>query len=256
MEDCKQIIDSYLKWIRDNTVIKTITEGQTCVISTPFLDRHNDNIEIYLQKKENKYILTDDGYTLNDLRLSGFELNSPKREHIFKTILNGFGIKAIGEELVVESISGDIGQKKHRLLQGILAVNDMFNLSQEMVRSLFREDVELYFKSNNIVFTKDIKITGKTGFDHNIDFLVPASLTKPERLIQTINTPRRESISLAVFAFNDILQNRDGQSKNYVIYNDTDKSIPSEHLDALAKYDIFGIPWSQKEICLTEYALN
>ena len=256
MEDCKQIVDSYLKWIKDNTMVKTIVEGQTCLISTPFLDRHNDHIEIYVQKKDNKFVLTDDGYTINDLRLSGFELNTQKREHIFKTILNGFGIKSIGDELVIESTSEDMGQKKHRLLQAILAVDDMFNLSQETIHSLFKEDVELYFKTNNIVFTKDIKIAGKTGFDHNIDFLVPASRTKPERLIQTINTPRRDSISLTVFAFNDISQVRSRQAKNYVIYNDTDKSVSPEPIEALKNYDIVGIPWSKKEICLTEYALN
>lgn len=256
MENCSQIVDSYLKWIKDNTVVKTIVEGQTCLISTPFLDRHNDHIEIYVQKKDNKYIITDDGYTINDLRLSGFELNTPKREHIFKTILNGLGIKTVGDELLIESSTEDIGQKKHRLLQAILAVDDMFNLSQETIHSLFKEDVELYFKTNNIVFTKDIKITGKTGFDHNIDFLVPASKTKPERLIQTINTPRRDSISLAVFAFNDISQVMSRQSKNYVIYNDTDKNVPTDPIEALKNYDIMGIPWSKKEICISEYELN
>jgi len=256
MDDCRQIVDSYLKWIRDNTMVKTIAEGQTCLISTPFLDRHNDHIEIYVIKKDNKYILTDDGYTLGDLKLSGFEVNSPKREHIFKTVLNGFGIKTSGDELIIDSTLEDLGQKKHRLLQAILAVNDMFNLSQEMVHSLFKEDVELYFKTNNIVFTKDIKLTGKTGFDHNIDFLIPASKTKPERLIQTINTPRKDTISLAVFAFNDISQFRNIQAKNYVIFNDTDKSVPTEPIEALNKYDILGIPWSRREICLNEYALN
>ena len=41
--DCQSIIDSYIQWIRDNTVIKSIKEGQSCEITTPFLDRHNDN---------------------------------------------------------------------------------------------------------------------------------------------------------------------------------------------------------------------
>ena len=55
----------------------------------------------------------------------------------------------------------------------------MFNLSQETVTSLFKEDVELYLLSNDIYFSKDIKLTGKSGFDHNIDFLIPRSKNKP-----------------------------------------------------------------------------
>ena len=192
MLDCNKIIDEYISWIRDNTVVKTIEEGQSCLVSSPFLDRHNDHLNIYIVKIGNNFRITDDGYTINDLKMSGLEINTPKREKIFRTVLNGFGVKTDqNNALYVEASLNNIGQKKHHLLQAILAVNDMYTLSQEMVYSLFKEDVELYLKSNEIYFSKDIKITGKTGFDHNIDFLITASKTKPERLIKTVNNPKR-----------------------------------------------------------------
>lgn len=183
--DCQYVIAEYLKWIKDNTVIKTVEEGKVCSISTPFLDRHNDHLDIYLSRTNDSLKLTDNGYTIADLKMSGFEINTPKRESILKTALNGFGVKMNGnDELYVDANSQNIGQKKHYLLQAIIAVNDMFNLAQETIYSLFKEDVELYFKSNDIFFSKDIKLTGKSGFDHNIDFLIPASKNKPERLIK------------------------------------------------------------------------
>lgn len=255
--DCQLVINEYLKWIKDNTIAKTIEEGKICSISTPFLDRHNDHLDIYLIKNEGIIKLSDNGYTIADLKMSGLEINTPKRDTILKTALNGFGIKINGnDELYVEANIHNIGQKKHYLLQAILAINDMFNLSQETIYSLFKEDVELYFRSNDIFFSKDIKLTGKSGFDHNIDFLVPASRIKPERLIKTINTPKKDSILSTIMAFTDINQTRDTKTANYVVYNDIEKEVTKDVISALDNYNIKHIPWTKKEQCLTDFSLN
>ena len=255
--DCQLVINDYLKWIKDNTIAKTIEEGKICSISTPFLDRHNDHLDIYLIKNEGAIKLTDNGYTLADLKMSGLEINTPKRESILKTALHGFGIKIdLNDELYVEANMQNVGQKKHYLLQAILAINDMFNLSQETIYSLFKEDVELYFRSNDIFFSKDIKLTGKSGFDHNIDFLIPASKIKPERLIKTINTPKKDSILFTIMAFTDIIQTRDTKTANYVVYNDIEKEVSKDVISALDNYNITHIPWTKKEKCLTDFSLN
>ena len=255
--DCQQVITEYLKWIKDNTVTKTVEEGKVCSISTPFLDRHNDHLDIYLLKTNDNLKLTDNGYTIADLKMSGFEINTPKRESILKTALNGFGVKMNGnDELYVDANPQNIGQKKHYLLQAILAVNDMFNLAQETVYSLFKEDVELYFKSNDIFFSKDIKLTGKSGFDHNIDFLIPASKNKPERLIKAINTAKKDTVLSSIMAFNDINQTRETPTKNFVVYNDLEKEVSKDVIGALDNYSVKHIPWSHKELSLTEFRLN
>lgn len=255
--DPSRIIEEYLKWIKDNTLIRSVSNGVAASISTPFLDRHNDHLEIYINKIDNHFHLTDDGYTVHDLEMSGLTLNSPKREQIFKSILVGFGIK-LGErdELYTEATLANIGQKKHYLLQAMLAVNDMYTLSQENILSLFKEDVELYLRSGKIFFNKDIKIGGKSGFDHNIDFIIPPSQSRPERLIRTINNPQKNSISATIFSFNDIAALREESSQNYVIYNDnTNYKISAESLSALENYNVKSIPWSNKERCLEEFAL-
>ena len=255
--DCNKIIDDYIRWIKDNTVVSTIEEGQSCVVSSPFLDRHNDHVNIYIVKEGDHFKLTDDGYTIQDLKMSGLEINTEKREKIFRTVLNGFGVQS-GEnsELYVTATNGNMGQKKHYLLQAILAVNDMYTFAQETVYSLFKEDVELYFRSNEIFFTKDIKITGKTGFDHNIDFLITASSNKPERLIKTVNAPNRTSVMNEVFAFSDIVQAREQETRNFVVLTDIERSASEEVITAMANYDINHIPWTKKEQCLEEFSLN
>ncbi len=255
--DCKKVIDDYLKWIKDNTVVKTVEDGKVCLISTPFLDRHNDHLDIFLIKNNGSFKLSDNGYTIADLRMSGLEINTPKRENILKTTLNGFGVKIdANDELYVDANAQNLGQKKHYLLQAILSVNDMFNLAQETIFSLFKEDVELYFRSNLIVFSKDIKLTGKSGFDHNVDFLIPASQAKPERLVKAVNTPKKDPILSAIMALTDISQVRETQMQNYVIYNDVDKDVSSDVIGAMKIYGIDPIPWSSREQHLSAFSLN
>ena len=184
-------------------------------------------------------------------------MNTPKRENILKTALNGFGVKLNGNnELYVDANANNIGQKKHYLLQAILSVNDMFNLAKETVFSLFKDDVELYFKSNDIVFSKDIKLTGRSGFDHNIDFLIPATRNKQERLIKAVNSPKKDSILSSIMAFNDINQVRDNPTGNYVVYNDVEKEVSKDVTSALDSYGVKHIPWSKKEQCLIDFSLN
>jgi hypothetical protein len=246
-----------LQWIKDNTVVKTLQEGKACSISTPFLDRHNDHVDIYLFKDNGQIKLSDNGDTINDLRMSGFEINTTKRKQILETTLNGFGVK-IGsdDELFLDADIKNVGQKKHYLLQAILAVNDMFNLSQAVVASLFKEDVEAYFKANAILFNKDVKLTGKSGFDHNVDFLIPASRTKPERLIKTINQAGKETVLSAIMAFNDIEQIRGSNTGRYVLFNDIDKAASAEAIAALNNFGVQHIAWSEKEKCIEKFALN
>jgi hypothetical protein len=255
--DCQEVIESYLRWIRDNTVVTRADEGEMCVISTPFLDRHNDHLDVFLTKSNGIVKISDDGYTMSDLRMSGLEINSPKRESILRTTLNGFGVK-LGEndELYVEATQQTVGQKKHYLLQAILAVNDMFNLAQESIFSLFKEDVELYFKSHDVIYSKDIKLSGKSGFDHNIDFLSPSRRQNPERLVKAVNTPKKDQVTSAIWAFNDISQARDAPTRNIVIYNDTEKTVPASVVDAMTAYEIMAIRWSAREQHLEDFSLN
>lgn len=250
----QQVLDSYVTWVKDNTFADELREN-SAKVTVPFMDRHNDHLEIYVQEVNGKYVLTDDGYTINDLSGSGFELNTPKRQQIFDMTVKGYGVQ-IGEnfQLFTEATPATIGQKKHYLIQAMLAVNDMYNLAQESVLSLFKEDVERYFKAEDFLYNKDIKLTGKSGFDHYIDFIMPRSKKYPERLIKTMNTAKKDNALSAIFAFNDITDNRvDGSTNNLVIYNDHMYQPTAEITEAFKAYNVRGIPWSKRSEFKSEF---
>lgn len=242
---CELLINEYADWLRDQICVSEL-DGY-CEITTPFLDRHNDFLQIYVMENGNNLLLTDGGYILSDLRFSGFDLNTEKRIDALETILRGFGIKRKADELYVETARKDLALKKHLLIQAMLAVNDLFILAQPNVLSFFLEDVEAFLNTKEIRFIPKVSFTGLSGYSHYFDFAIPKSVNAPERLIKAINTPNRNNISSLIFSWNDTKNSREIDSRAIVILNDQEKSISEESLIALESYQIESIFWTKRE---------
>lgn len=242
-----KLIDSYLTWLKKKITLKNIDD--VLEITSPFMDRNNDYLQIYVKQNANKLTLTDDGNIINELLLSGCDFSrSTKRKAMLQTILNGYGIsKSDSDELYVETAIENFPHKKHMLLQAMLTVNDMFMTTKEQVQSIFLEDIEYFLIDNDIRFTDNIKFTGKTGFDHKFDFVIPFSKQKPERIVQGINRPNRERAESLLFAWNDSKETRKPGSTLYAFLNDTELKINNEIVSAFEKYDVQTVRWSERK---------
>jgi hypothetical protein len=243
-------VESYTNWLKTNIHQKEINGYYE--ITTPFLDRHNDHLQIYVKQNGDQYILTDDGYILSDLILSGCDIHSPNRQNILETILNSLGVKNEGDSLIIEARQENFPQKKHLLLQAMISVNDMFMTSQPRVVSLFLEDVEHFLELQEVRFTSAIQFTGKSGFIHNFDFVIPASKKKNERIIKAVNILSRERAQQILFAWNDIHGTRKHDTNLFVFTNDTEQAVRAEISGALKEYAVVTIPWSKREDYLEE----
>ncbi|MDD3926510.1 MAG: DUF1829 domain-containing protein [bacterium] len=250
IQEIQRLLDDYLVWLKDKTQLRQI--DQWVEITTPYLDRHNDYIQIYARKSNSGYILTDDGHTIEDLEQTGCKLESAKRQDLLKMTLNGFGVKLVDNRLEVHTSNDNFALRKHNLLQAILAVNDMFYLAVPIVASLFYEDVVAWLDLHEIRYTPKVKFTGKSGFDHLFDFVIPKSRRQPERILQAINRPNRDTAQSVAFAWIDTKEIRLPDSKAYAILNDSDQTISATVIDALRNYNVHPIAWSQREIVREE----
>ena len=178
--ECQNLVEKYGEWLKQKFTVQDI--GDICEIVTPFVDRHNDFLQIYVKRVDNSLILTDDGYTISDLKLSGFEITTDKRKRMLNAILNGFGVHLDGDQITIKASVDNFPQKKHNLIQAMLTINDMFVMAKPVVASIFKEDVENYLRLNQIRYTPAVKFTGKSGFDQSFDFVIPASQKQPERI--------------------------------------------------------------------------
>jgi hypothetical protein len=245
MDPAKNLVDKYYSWLKDKTSLKDF--GEWTEITTPFLDRHNDYIQIYLKKEGDDYILSDDGYTINDLINSGCSLDSPKRRQLIDLTLNGFAIKKDEKNsLFVKSDFNTLHIKKHCLIQSILAINDLFYLAKAHVSSLFFEDVKSWLDMSDIRSTENVIFKGKSGFDRKFDFVIPKSKNANERILKVVNNFNRNSADLFIVDWLDTKDIRPDKANAYILANDNEEDLSAPVVDALRNYEIKTIPWSQR----------
>lgn len=247
-KDGVDFIKMYTDWLRENMTAKPIKDG-VFEISSPFLDRHNDHIEIYVVERNGHYILTDDGYTINDLNMSGILLNTPNKKRILQTFLNAYGVDldSKNNSLYVKCNLTDYPSKKHNLMQAILAVNDMYITSRSHVASLFIEDVEMFLESNNIRSSRDISFVGKSGYIQKYDFVIAGSHNVPERIIKTANRIDKQLAESIIFSWNDTRETRKSNTVLYAFLNDKNSSPSELILNAFHEYGIRPVAWSNRE---------
>ncbi len=252
IDEIKTLLDDYQSWLKDKTTLRQIEEWVE--ITTPYLDRHNDYLQIYARRENGGFILTDDGHTITDLEQTGCKLSSPKRQQLLTLTLNGFGVKMSNKEMIVQASPDNFALRKHNLIQAILAVNDLFYLAEPVVKSLFYENVVDWLDLHQIRYTPKVTFTGRTGYNHLFDFVIPKSRQQPERIIKAINRPSKETAMSLVLSWIDSKEVRPEYSRAYAFLNDTEKQAPSDVITAFKNYDVKPILWSRREEARDEFA--
>jgi hypothetical protein len=245
LSDIQDLLDRHIAWLKTGINLREI--GDWVEITTPFVDRHNDMLQIYARRENGHFVLTDDGHTITDLESSGCSLQTEKRQEILKITLNGFGVKMNEDQLLVTATPETFGIRKHNLIQAMLAVNDLFYLAEPIVKSLFLEDVVAWLESSDIRYTPGVKFSGVSGYDQRFDFVIPKSRRAPERILRAITKPSRSTAENLIQAWTDTRQVRSIDSEAYAILNDREHQVPAEVPEALSAYSIRSVLWSKRE---------
>lgn len=92
IDEIQKLLDEYAVWLRHKTTLREV-DREWIEITSPYFDRHNDYIQIYIRRQNGGYLLTDDINTIQDLQQSGCALESSKRRSLLNMTLNGFGVQ-------------------------------------------------------------------------------------------------------------------------------------------------------------------
>jgi hypothetical protein len=252
-QEIEKLLHDYREWLKDKTTLREVN-GDWVEITTPYLDRHNDMLQIYARGANGGYVLTDDSYTVRDLEASGCNLHTEKRQGLLKITLNGFGVRLNNDALEVHATPQNFPLRKHNLIQAMLALNDLFYLAKPVVESLFYENVVEWLETNEIRYTPKVKFTGISDYDHLFDFVIPKSRKQPERILQAINRPTRETAEAFIYKWTDTREVRPQDSKAYAVLNDTEQPVSGGVLDAFVNYQIRPVPWSHRAEVVSELA--
>jgi hypothetical protein len=254
LTEIQQLMEDYRAWLKDKSAVRDVN-GTWVEITTPYLDRNNDALQIYARQSNGGLLLSDDSYIIHDLEASGCSLTTPKRRDLLRMTLNGFGVKLHDEALEIGATRENFALRKHSLVQAMLAVNDLFYTSKSVVESLFSEDVISWLDTNDVRYTPQVKFTGTSGCDHLFNFVIPKSRQQPERILQAINRPNRDAAESVIHKWTDTREVRPRESKAYALLNDAEvEAIPGDITEAFRAYQIKAVPWRQRSDVLNELA--
>jgi hypothetical protein len=169
-------------------------------------------------------------------------------------LLNGYGVAIKGDELQVEATSASLGQRVHSLLQAMLAVDDMFVLAQPRSGTVFVEAVAKFLDERDVRYSPRVKFAGRSGLDHLVDFVIPKSKAAPERVLQVLNSPRRDRVESLLFAVGDTRPTRGHGVAFFALLNNTDVRVGPEVLSAFQTYDVRALAWSDRDRVADELA--
>ena len=252
IREMESMLERYWAWLKDQTSLRAL--GDWVEITTPYLDRHNDCLQIYAKRVQHGYVLTDDGYVLEDLEQSGCSIRKARYRTLVETTLNGFGVRMNGTALEVEAAVGTFALRKHNLLQAMLAVEDISYLAtpEEKEQPPFQDAVIAWLDDSHIRYTPDVSFTGLSGYGHRFDFVIPKSQVQPERVLRAFNRPNRTAAQTMAFSWVDTKKARASGSSAYAILNDSERSVPEEVLIAMQSYEVKPLPWSNRGAVLEE----
>ena len=250
-KDFKKI---YINWLNENIEQYKISDT-VYRLTLPFLDRNNDCIELFIKLLDDeRYYITDDSETINELKLSQFDIfTGTRRREIFDSILAAHGVSfSKNDELYITCSRDSLAQSKHMLSQCIIKVSDMFYLSRKNVKSIFIEDVQNFLDNNNIRYIENVSFSGKSKLMSNYDFGIGKSNVAPERIIKVINNFDTTQAKNIIFSWTDTVEERKNKSQLYTFIQDFEKPISKEALSALKEYSIVPVLWSKRNDYILE----
>lgn len=255
VDDLRKIYD---EWNQKKIVFENF--NNFIEITTPFVDMHHDYIQLYFYKQnENEFVITDDGYIMNELEMLGIDIKSSKKrsEYLNRTLkIFGVSLNVNTDDLYItfDNIN-DYPEQQHRLIQCILRVSDMLMTSRNSVISIFTEEITSFFEDNDVPFSSGLNITGVSGKAQNFDFVINRFRKRNEKLIKAINSPSPDNYVYPLFSWMDIKDIRE-KADFIILANDTNKPISDKFITPFKNYSVEVLAWSKRNEWVKQFQIS
>lgn len=243
------LIGRYAAWLLRGSTERDLDSGWK-ELSFPFLDRHNDYLQVFVREDQDSLHITDDGRTIRDLRQAGYDLMAvTRRRRIAERILRGHGLDPgllDKGELAVNAVNGEFPDKLQSLLLSMLAIDALAGTSPLNVAAMFKEDIEEWLRGIGARFEKGAHFQGKSGEGHDFDFVIPGAGRDPAKVLHAITNPDRTHVQSFTYEVMDTRAALNGDSPAFFAVL-KDASVGKKQYLALLSQDIKPVRWGDRD---------
>ena len=237
------LVAEYSIWLTENSNTRSIGSWQE--ITIPFLDHANDHFQFYSRLNNETLEFNDDGYTLNSLESAGFNFNGSRANRL-DSIVKEFGASLENGTIYMKVNPINSADAMNRYVQTLLRVDSLIETISHRVATYFSEDVAQALDEQDIYYTQNISITGRSRFAHVFDFLFQQTNSTPTRFAQAPNKLDRPNMTTILFDWLDLKDAEQRKGAELLVFaNDKEKPINSDIISGFAEYNVPIINFSE-----------
>lgn len=256
------IAEEWLSFIKKSNEFKMVSDTELR-INTPFTDPFGDSISLLIVLSNGIYTITDQGYTIWNLKSHGVDLTD-KKSHRFQNLMSILNkndtLLSESGEIIGRATRNEIPQTINDLTQTLIQVSDLIYLSRSNTRSVFLEDVNTYFKQQKNIYSilQGMSMQGQTQLNYNIDFVF--NLTVNDRkFVNVYNSLSKALVEQLIGIWADTLNYRKSKQLGDIPFSIIVPAVPDEQRvfsESLLKHNIEVLPFNNKNDVQNKLAIR
>ena len=125
--DIQKLLQQFMDWFQETTITKPCKDGFH-KIAVPLVDHLNDGLEIYIREQNEQIDITDDGYIIANLEMSGVVLDEGDKREYINSIVRKNGLELKNDEIWAHTTADKFPVVLLVVLQTMLAIDNLYDL--------------------------------------------------------------------------------------------------------------------------------
>ncbi|MCI3029504.1 DUF1828 domain-containing protein [Desemzia sp. C1] len=253
---------NYFDWVKNNHQFQDVNNN-TIEVQTPFLDNFGDNISLIVIKDGSNFKITDEGYTIWNLKSNGIDLmkNTTLRNQLMHSIIDFDSANlSTNNEIIKVSDEKNLSQSIHEMTQTLLRLSDLSFTHSSRIKTIFYQEVLEYFSENKSQYNyfPNFYITGKSQLKHKIDYLF-FNKDRERKLVKVQNSLNKNSVDSVLISWLDTSSYRavnygENTTLDVIVSGENYSNVKEEFIQALNEYNIGVVNFDNKEELQSRFA--
>ncbi len=253
MSVCEDIVRRYVTQHEQDFHCHSLRDDEL-LLTTPYSYLDGDHIELLVSLRGENVRITDYGKALERLELAGVNVDAQTVRKAIGSVLRGFNVDLVEEELRAEGRAEDSARLMLQLVGALREIDGLQVLRQEARPPRFERRLVSHLRTINDDVRVHPLVRGSSGTSYRLTAALPRSVNRgpsADVLVQGVAGGRSETgiraVNYAYRAFSDINGDRRADAK-LVVLAEEDRGWRSEDVRLLMHVAYIAAWWDRERL--------